>query len=182
MSGDTSHQDHIHFLLLKGLYLILFRFIIFLQTMEFFFALALLKLFVLIAASQQSHCFTIHMLIILKINIFIILRCIKHCLFCADRHTGELIIFLPVLCFLRITDQIYLSTFQILQLIFPGFIDIFILPTGILRYLIQIFYSISFVNSAAAFINKISSLTICHPYCLCSCFRLCPGRNDQSQK
>ena len=67
-------------------------------------------------------------------------------------------------------------------LIFPGFIDIFILPAGILRYLIQIFYSISFVNSAATFINKISILTICHPYCLCSCFRLCPGRNGQPQK
>ena len=182
MFGDTSHQDHIHFLLLKGLYLLLFRFIVFLQTTEFFFTLTLFKLFVLVAVSQQPHFFAIHMLIILKINIFIVLRCIKHCLFCADRYTGEIIVFFPVLCFLCITDQIYLPTFQILQLIFPGFIDIFILPAGILRYLIQIFYSISFVNSAAAFINKISILTICHPYCLCSCFRLCPGRNGQPQK
>ena len=182
MFGDTSHQNHIHFLLLKSLYLILFRFIVLLRTVKIFLVLTLLKLFILIAVSQQTYLFAIHMLIILKINIFIILRCIQHRLLCANRHTGEIIILLPGLCFLRIADQVYLSGFQICQLIFPGLIDIFIFPAGILRYFIQIFHSISLVYSTAAFINKVCVLTIRHPYRLCPAVRLCLNRNDHSQK
>ena len=66
MFGDTSRQDHIHFLLLKSLYLILFRFIVLLRTVKIFLILTLFKLFILIAVSQQTYFFAIHMLIILK--------------------------------------------------------------------------------------------------------------------